>query len=377
MQLSTSKASWLTSGLAASVLLLASHASMAQVVNLSVSPTSTTLPDGQTVPMWGYQCGVADLNAKGATCAAANPAIKWPSIDPITSATVPTSWSPVVITVPFTGTATASTTSLTINLTNNLSFITASGTNVVPTSLVIVGQIGGGLGGGGTTTASPAHALQGVTWSTPGPADISASSISITNGGIGYTTAPTVTFVGGGGTGAAAMAAVSGGQVVGITVTSGGSGYATAPTIQFAGGGGSGATATITNLAAFATGGKATKIAPPQLPRVQSFGTEVAAGQTSATPLTWTNLRPGTYLIESGTHPSIQAPMGLYGILVVTSGPSGTASAQAYPTATVAGDPTAVTRAASTYDADLPVVLSEIDPLQNTSVATAVATAKI
>ncbi len=32
-------------------------------------------------------------------------------------------------------------------------------------------------------------------------------------------------------------------------------------------------------------------------------------------------LRPGTYLIESGTHPSIQGPMGLYGILVVTTAP--------------------------------------------------------
>ncbi len=30
-------------------------------------------------------------------------------------------------------------------------------------------------------------------------------------------------------------------------------------------------------------------------------------------------LRPGTYLIHSGTQPSIQQPMGLYGVLVVTS----------------------------------------------------------
>ena len=42
--------------------------------------------------------------------------------------------------------------------------------------------------------------------------------------------------------------------------------------------------------------------------RVQSFGTEVAAGAT--TPLTWSSLRPGTYLLESGTHPSIQATHG-------------------------------------------------------------------
>ena len=42
----------------------------------------------------------------------------------------------------------------------------------------------------------------------------------------------------------------------------------------------------------------------------------MAAGATQS--LTWANLRPGTYLIESGTHPSIQAPMGLYGVLRVT-----------------------------------------------------------
>ena len=29
--------------------------------------------------------------------------------------------------------------------------------------------------------------------------------------------------------------------------------------------------------------------------------------------LTWTGLKPGTYLLESGTHPSIQASMGLIG----------------------------------------------------------------
>ena len=58
---------------------------------------------------------------------------------------------------------------------------------------------------------------------------------------------------------------------------------------------------------------------PSQGPRVQSFSTEVAAGATTA--LTWSALRPGTYLLESGTHPSIQVPMGLIGVLVVTTAP--------------------------------------------------------
>jgi FtsP/CotA-like multicopper oxidase with cupredoxin domain len=65
--------------------------------------------------------------------------------------------------------------------------------------------------------------------------------------------------------------------------------------------------------------------------RVRSFSTEVAEGATTA--LTWpaASLRPGTYLIESGTHPSIQRPMGLYGMLVVTTAPSGTTAGTAYP----------------------------------------------
>ena len=70
------------------------------------------------------------------------------------------------------------------------------------------------------------------------------SGVSITAGGSGYATAPAVTFTGGGGTGAAGTAIVSGGVVVGVTITSGGSGYTSNPAVGFVGGGGTGATAT-------------------------------------------------------------------------------------------------------------------------------------
>ena len=98
---------------------------------------------------------------------------------------------------------------------------------------------------------------------------------------------------------------------------------------------------------------------------MQSFATEVAAGATTA--LTWTALRPGTYLIESGTHPSIQGPMGLYGILVVTTAPAGATAGTAYPAAG--------TYPGVTYNAEVPLLLSEIDPVQNNAVSTAVNTA--
>ena len=247
---------------AAAVLLLGAGMIVAHAqVNVTAGATTLTLPDGSIVPMWGYTCTAATAPL---TCAKLNPAA--------------TGWSPVVITVP-TGSA------LAINLTNSL----PAG---VPTSLVIVGEVGGGLGSvtsscnatsisstGSTCTLSPDHsnAQANLTW-------------PIANPGAGNLTPQ------------------------------------------------------------------------PQGPRVQSFASEVLPGAT-ATGLTWTatNLLPGTYLIESGTHPSIQGPMGLYGVLVVTTAPSGATAGTAYP--------------GVSYNADVPLLFSEIDPVQNKTVNAAVGTA--
>ena len=59
---------------------------------------------------------------------------------------------------------------LTINLTNNLSFAGSGVT--VPTSLMIVGQVGGGLGSSATYASSPDHsqAQANVTWPIAGAA---------------------------------------------------------------------------------------------------------------------------------------------------------------------------------------------------------------
>jgi hypothetical protein len=274
--------------IAAPVLAILSFATAAygqQTINLTAAPTTTTMPDGTTVPMWGYSCGTA-VTGSTATCAALNPA-----------AAAAGTWSPVVITVPA---ASAGATALTINLTNNLLFTPAgTGTqNSVPTSIAIMGQVGGGLGvlGQRTTTASPDHSLaQGCqTW-----------------------------FI------------ASGATPPGVPCTSAQSGSNVPP-------------------------------AQPQ-GRVQSFGTEVAAGTTTS--LAWPVLVPGTYLLESGTHPSIQVPMGLIGMLVVTT-PAGTAAGTAYPGATT----TAGAVPAVTYNAELPLEFSEIDPVQNNEVDAAVST---
>ena len=61
----------------------------------------------------------------------------------------------------------------------------------------------------------------------------SVQSVEIINPGFGYTNVPGVRFIGGGGSGAAATATI-GDNIIGIvTVTSGGSGYSTSPTITF------------------------------------------------------------------------------------------------------------------------------------------------
>jgi phage tail sheath protein FI len=81
------------------------------------------------------------------------------------------------------------------------------------------------------------------------------ASVTITNQGSGYTSAPTVAFAGGGGTGAAGTAVLGTGddaeKVVSITITNPGSGYTSAPTVSFSGGSGTGAagTAVIESLA--------------------------------------------------------------------------------------------------------------------------------
>lgn len=69
-----------------------------------------------------------------------------------------------------------------------------------------------------------------------------AVGVLITAGGTGYTTAPNVTITGAG-TGANAVAIVNGGVVTQVVVTNPGNNYIANTTVSFSGGGGSGATA--------------------------------------------------------------------------------------------------------------------------------------
>lgn len=71
------------------------------------------------------------------------------------------------------------------------------------------------------------------------------TAIQLVDGGRGYSKAPSVSFSGGGGTGAAAQAAVLNGAVVGVRVSTGGASYSSAPVITFSGGFGTSATFTV------------------------------------------------------------------------------------------------------------------------------------
>jgi hypothetical protein len=254
----------LKSAFAAIIFLLPATVSFAQSVAVTATRQTTALPDGNTVPMWGWACGAV---VAPAACTGMNGLAQ----------TAGTAWQPPLITVPLPSGAT--TASLSITLTNNLP---------VETSLTIVGQPGGGLGipvreSGPRTDGAHQEQTQ-TTWT---------------------------------------------------TVTPG------------------------------------TFMPPAQGARVRSFVPEATPGTGTQT-YTWTALKPGTYLIESGTYPSIQGPMGLYGVLVVytpgAAGGSALGPGTAYSgTAATSTAPTG-TAYSINYDASVPLLLSEIDPAQNTAV---------
>src|SRR5437764_10840283 len=142
MQSTFMKATLNKAALAVTILLLAAAVCSAQTVNLTAGRyPNTVLPDGTTVPMWGFACDAVNLPTGNATCAALSKS---------------GAWAPPIITLP-------ANSNLTITLKNTLT---------VPTSIVIVGQVVGGGLGSPTTASSPTHAQQGATWpiaGAPGP----------------------------------------------------------------------------------------------------------------------------------------------------------------------------------------------------------------
>ncbi|MDX9786296.1 MAG: multicopper oxidase domain-containing protein [Desulfobacterales bacterium] len=89
--------------------------------------------------------------------------------------------------------------------------------------------------------------------------------------------------------------------------------------------------------------------------RIRSFTHETPAEGGSASYI-WSNIKPGTYLYHSGTHPAVQVQMGLYGG-VTKNVVEATADipAQAYPD--------------MPYNEEVMIIYSEIDPALHAAVA--------
>lgn len=84
--------------------------------------------------------------------------------------------------------------------------------------------------------------------------------------------------------------------------------------------------------------------------RVTSFVAAALPGATND--YVWPTIKPGTYLYQSGTHPALQVPMGLYGAVTHDA-----AAGQAYGASTA-------------YAQSATLLFSEIDPSLHTAVAT-------
>ena len=146
---------------------------------------------------------------------------------------------------------------------------------------------------------------------------IGTIAVPLSGQGSGYTAVPTVTISGGGGTGATAEAIVNflTGKVEGIRVTNAGSGYTSQPTVTISGGNGSGASATAflaVQSLTLAPGSGYTSaptvtVAPPPTPNISLFP-NLASGSATALALGGTlSLRignpaaPGLELIKAAS----------------------------------------------------------------------------
>ena len=114
--------------------------------------------------------------------------------------------------------------------------ITAQGAGYISTPTVTIS--GGGGSGATHGTITLLGGGQSIFPITPQPANM-VGSITKTSSGSGYTSAPAVSFTGGGGSGAAATVTISGGILNVFTITNPGTGYTSAPTVVLSGGGGS------------------------------------------------------------------------------------------------------------------------------------------
>lgn len=115
--------------------------------------------------------------------------------------------------------------------------ITNPGQNYKPGDLIQLQFSGGGSEKNPILKAN----LVGIKADGPSAGAPGVGGVVILSGGSGYTSPPSVAFIGGGGSGAAGTAQIADGSVYNVIITAKGSGYTDLPAVQFTGGGGSGA----------------------------------------------------------------------------------------------------------------------------------------
>lgn len=86
--------------------------------------------------------------------------------------------------------------------------------------------------------------------------------------------------------------------------------------------------------------------------RVRSFDAEANIADAAETLYTWNNIKPGTFVYQSGTHPQVQIQMGLFGAVTKNA-----LANQAYSSATTA------------FDSESIIFYTEVDPVLHNQVA--------
>ena len=113
---------------------------------------------------------------------------------------------------------------------------------------------------GGLTASGIATMISGIIGCDGSKDSLKVQGVQITNAGYGYTVAPGVAFIGGGGSGVAATTYIGNGVVGAVTITNGGGGYFTAPTVTFSSPTGIGSTVTAQGVAVINSDGVVTSI---------------------------------------------------------------------------------------------------------------------
>ncbi len=128
---------------------------------------------------------------------------------------------------------------------------TGIGTSVTLVSLETIPFPGGTIvsSPGSGYTSNPTCTLSGGGGSgaTCSATNGAVAALTLTSGGSGYTSTPTCAISAGGGSGATCTARRSGSAISSVTLTAGGSGYTSNPTCTISGGGGTGATCSAVN----------------------------------------------------------------------------------------------------------------------------------